>query len=107
MGQIAFDTLPNLEHVDILPVCGIDNSNVMKTQYPDTDPFFRPLLCFCMQTIHTCVYEFLATATEGVVHSVHRILIRFPSLCNRATQCEWRYWTFCHCVTRLPTNLRW
>ena len=44
--------------------------------------------------------EFLTTVTEGVVHSVHKVVIWSSFRCNMATQGELKYWTFCHCVTR-------
>ena len=55
---------------------------------------------------HTFAYEFLATATKGVVHIVHVVVIWL------SFGVIWQYkgsggtWTFCHYDTRLHMNLK-
>ena len=59
------------------------------------------------RSFRACAYEFLNTVTEGVVHSVHKVVIRSSFGVMWQHKASGGTWTFCHCDTRVHTNLGW
>ena len=54
-----------------------------------------------------CTDQFLATVTEGVVHGVYKLVTKSSFSLIWRHKVSQSKWIFCHCITRLGTNLGW